>query len=72
MLRPTLVITSFIMPGIIWVLYRLLPNSRLKVFLFRVRGSSGGYESPREKFLFRITVVTMLGALWLFCFWLTI
>lgn len=54
---------------IVWLLYKLIPNSRLKVFLFKIRGEANSLESPREKTLSRVLLVVILIAFYGFIFW---
>lgn len=39
-----------------WALFKLFPDGRLKVLLFKVRGKNCGYESKEEKRL--VTLIT--------------
>ncbi len=56
----------------VWVLYRLLPNGRIKVFLFKVRGTRGSYESRKDKVTSRLVVIALFLGLALLYTWLMI
>jgi hypothetical protein len=56
----------------VWVLYRLFPNSRVKGFLFKVRGTRGSYESRKDKVTSRLVVTALFLGLALLYAWLMI
>jgi small-conductance mechanosensitive channel len=55
---------------IVWVLYKIIPNSRLKVFLFKVRGEADSVETPKEKTLSRVLLYGIIVGFYVFIFWL--
>jgi len=55
---------------IVWLLYKIIPTSRFKVFLFKVRGESDSIETSKEKTISRILLIGIIIAFYIFLFWL--
>lgn len=58
-----------IVAPIVWLLYKLIPNSRLKVFLFKIRGEKDSYEAPKEKVISRVLLIGIIIAFYILLFW---
>ncbi len=60
---------------VIWtavaVLYRVIPDGRLKLFLFRVRGEPGAETPEHEQFAVKALIAALASGLVLFIFWLS-
>ena len=61
---------ALVVGGIVWCLFRLFPGGRLKVFLFKVRGTPDGNEGRAERVITRAIAVFLVLGLWTFIAWL--
>lgn len=61
----------FVIWTVVAVLYRLIPDGRLKLFLFRVRGEPGAETPDHEQAAVKITIGALVAGLLLFIFWLS-
>ena len=47
---------------IAWGIFKVFPEGKLKVFLFKVRGRGGSYQTTKEKLLvWAISIVLVVG-----------
>jgi hypothetical protein len=60
-LRPlfSFVFLAVVVAPIVWLLHKIIPNSRFKVILFRVR--SGRYATRRDKVVMTLAVIAGYG-----------
>lgn len=63
------VFLAVVVAPIVWLLYKIIPNSRFKVILFKVR--SGGYATRRDKVVMTLGVIVGYALLIALMVWLT-
>jgi hypothetical protein len=63
LLKPILlaIFVSLVVAPIAWAFYRLFPDGRLKVFLFRVR--DGPHATQRDKWIYTLIGIVLYAAL---------
>lgn len=54
---------------IVWLFYKLIPNSRFKVFLFKIRGEKDSVETPKEKVISRVLLFGIIIGFYIILFW---
>ncbi len=59
---------------ITWLIYKAIPDGRLKVFLFKVRydQKTNAFQSPRDKIVYWVAIVGLIGGLYAFIGWLAV
>lgn len=55
-----------------WLIFKVIPDGKLKVFLFKVRydQKTNTFQSPSDKIVYWVAIVVLIGGLFAFIGWL--